>query len=645
MKSFFCCFLLTAIPFIASAQGSYQNYDWATQPTLHPIPALVQGNSAIIIKDVHVLEYTYGKEDEALYCYKTTHRIVRVNDDAAVEGFNKVFVPMNDVVDFTTLKARAITPSGKVVELNRDNIKELENVGDIGALKIFAIEGVEKGGEVEYLYTTKIAVSEPYGSEIIQSDVPVLLASMKIISPANLEFEAKGYNGFPDFKAELTPDSLRILSASLENIAPLLEEQYANYRANLMQVNYKIAYNNGGGKVSKRLYNWNMAAVSFGELVYGYNDEAKKKVNKILKSLKISKLKDSDKIIAIENYLKTNIAIEQASGNEFRNVEEILVNKHANELGIVRVYAAFLEEAHIPNEILVTCERSRANFDKDFEAWNQFTDILFYFPANKTYLSPAQRHFRCGMAPYQFGGNYGLFINRMGINRVKKIEFSPAQNNMNLLEATLKFDNNFAATMTSKQSWTGYRAAEFRAIYEFQQDDFVKDRLKSEIEDAEVKTFSVKNGKINDSSQPNLPFAIEGELDVASLVEKAGNNYLFKIGEIIGAQVEMYQEHARQQPIDMQYPIFYRRIIQFNIPQGYVLKGADDIKIDKSVLENDQITSRFISDYVVKGNQVTVTADEFYENVSLPPSLYEPFRSVINAAADFNKVVLVFEKE
>lgn len=643
MKYFFCSLLFIAIPHFVSAQYSHSNYDWAAKPTLHTLSA--SNHSAIIIKDKRVLEYAYSKDGEALYCYKTTHRIVRVNDDVAIENFNKVFVPMNDVVDFKLLKARAITPTGKVIELNRDNIKELENVGDIGGLKIFAIEGLEKGGEVEYLYTTQTEVSEPYGSEIIQNDALILDTSIDIIAPENLWFEVKSYNGFPDFKETIRPDSLRVLSATASNIEPLLEEQYANYRANLMQINYKVAYNKGN-KIGKRLYDWNMAAISFSELVYNYDDEAKKKVGKILKSLKINKLKnDAEKIAVIENYLKSNIAVEQANSNEFRDVSQILTNKYANELGMVRTYAAFLEEAHVNNEILITCERSRATFDKDFEAWNQFTDILLYFPSNKTYLSPAQRHFRCGMPPYQFGGNYALFINRLGINRVKKIEFPIAQDNMNLLETSLVFDDKFSPKMLMKQAWTGYRAAEFRAIYEFQKEKFIEDRLKSEIEDAEVKVTSIQNAKIDDSKNPQLPFSIEGELTPTALIESAGNSYLFKIGEIIGSQVEMYQNHARQQPVDMQYPIYYRRIIKFNIPKGYALKGLEDVKIDKAVEQDGKKINRFISDYSIKGDEVTVTADEFYEHVSLPKEQYEPFRSVINAAADFNKVVLVFEKE
>lgn len=53
----------------------------------------------------------------------------------------------------------------------------------------------------------------------------------------------------------------------------------------------------------------------------------------------------------------------------------------------------------------------------------------------------------------------------------------------------------------------------------------------------------------------------------------------------------------------------------------------------------------FSSNYEVNGNKVTVTIDEYYKQFYFPLSLFEDYTRVINAAADFNKVVLVFIKK
>ena len=121
--------------------------------------------------------------------------------------------------------------------------------------------------------------------------------------------------------------------------------------------------------------------------------------------------------------------------------------------------------------------------------------------------------------------------------------------------------------------------------------------------------------------------------------------YLFKVGHLIGGQMELYQQHERQNRIDMDYPTYYERKISFTIPKGYKLQGLEDAKINKSIEKNGKKVNAFISDFTIESEKVTITAKEYYRNISLPKEDYENFRQVINAAADFNKVVLVFEKE
>ena len=51
----------------------------------------------------------------------------------------------------------------------------------------------------------------------------------------------------------------------------------------------------------------------------------------------------------------------------------------------------------------------------------------------------------------------------------------------------------------------------------------------------------------------------------------------------------------------------------------------------------------FTSKFSLKGNKLTITCDEFYNIIRLPVEKYEAFRTVINAAADFNKITLIFK--
>ena len=53
----------------------------------------------------------------------------------------------------------------------------------------------------------------------------------------------------------------------------------------------------------------------------------------------------------------------------------------------------------------------------------------------------------------------------------------------------------------------------------------------------------------------------------------------------------------------------------------------------------------FVSSYEIKNNQLIITISEYYNRTTYTVEEYPIYEAVMNAAADFNKVVLVFSKE
>jgi len=52
----------------------------------------------------------------------------------------------------------------------------------------------------------------------------------------------------------------------------------------------------------------------------------------------------------------------------------------------------------------------------------------------------------------------------------------------------------------------------------------------------------------------------------------------------------------------------------------------------------------FISSYTLNKNILTIQVNETYKKVYYPMEQFEDFKRVINASADFNKIVLVLQK-
>lgn len=82
----------------------------------------------------------------------------------------------------------------------------------------------------------------------------------------------------------------------------------------------------------------------------------------------------------------------------------------------------------------------------------------------------------------------------------------------------------------------------------------------------------------------------------------------------------------------------------FEIPEGYELSGLEKLKINESY-PIDKPTIRFSSVYSVEGDMVTITVVEHYDEVFFEKKEIDDFRRIINAAANFNKIVLFLVKK
>ena len=90
----------------------------------------------------------------------------------------------------------------------------------------------------------------------------------------------------------------------------------------------------------------------------------------------------------------------------------------------------------------------------------------------------------------------------------------------------------------------------------------------------------------------------------------------------------------------------YLRTIRFEVPAGYTVRNLKDLNVDvKAGPDPAKPLFDFRSSYTQQGQTVVVTITENYRQLRWPKADFEAFRAVVNAAANFNKVVLVLDKK
>jgi hypothetical protein len=645
--------VLTLLFFSTAAAAQSPSVDWVANPVVHKVNAAFTKESAVVLEDKRLHQYLKD-EKNGLIMEVSARKLIKVNDDKGVEMFNKIYIPMSQQAEMIEVKARTIQPNGKVVNLPADKIFEVEEEGRM--YKKFALEGVEKGSEIEYYYKLK-KNAYFFGIEMFQSSAtPCQEAELTLTNPEYLSFTVKGYNGFIVSK-DTVINQQRITTAYAKDILAIEDEKYGEKEPYSKNVQYKLSYNLSKDK-SVRLFTWDELAKNLYNNYTSLTDKESKAVDGFLKQMKISPTAgEEEKIVALEDFIKTTInADKEGIGEDAEKIERIVKTNVASNEGLNKLFIACMDKLKINWQMVFPNKRNELPLDESLENYRLIEEPLFYFPSSGNFLEPDNIGFRYPYIQPYWAATNGLFLKGTNIGSFKtalasfeEIPIQPYEKSAHNMEVYVKFNEGLdSMEFHSKQILLGYGAAEMRPIYNFtpkdKLDDLNKAIIKSVAKSDNIKNIRVENTGMTDCFL-NKPFTIEGDITSAELLELAGNKLLVKIGDVIGPQEQMYQEKPRQLPITLQYPHALDRDITFIIPNGYQVKNLNELEMNITDKNAGKETMGFISAYTLKGNELKIKLHEFYKATDYPISMLENFKKVINASADFNKIVLILEKK
>lgn len=648
----FAFVLLTALAFLPFCPlQAQENLQLSPNPQKHEVAEAFAKEDAVMILDKRIHEYVPQKEELAI---TVSHlRIIKVQSAAGVEMYNKMYVPVPYDGKIDKIEARVITPGGKVMPLPQDKILDVEEEGT--PYKKFALEGVEIGAEIEIL--TKVTRGLGFfGLEVFQSNrTPIQQAAFTLVVPEHLYFDAKGYNGIV-MSADTVIGKKRIKSGGGKNLPVLEGEKYAEAAPFVACVQYKLSYNKSNNE-NLRIFTWNQLAQNVYQRNTTFSEKEMKALAGFLKNMKPAGTSVEDKITAAENYIKSNINInEEALSDEADKLDNVVKYKVADHSGIVRLFAAAFTQLEVPFQFVFPNKRDEIPKDEKLENYRLVDDPVFYFPDTRKYLEPVNLGYRYPyIEPYN-AGTRGLFVRSTALGGTVSvfaafdtIPIPGWKETMHNLEAKVQLDAGLDSVMVhAKHIFSGFTGSIYRSVFNYiqqsKQSEVVDEILKSAAPDARIKDFKVHQTSFAEGLQ-NKPLLVEGNIVSAALAERAGKRILLKIGQIIGPQVEMYQEKERKLPMMIEYPHVLDRVIEVSIPDGYKVKNLQDLNIKHLGTESGADDMGFISTYTLEGNKLVITIQEYYKAIHYPIARIENFRQVINAAADFNKVVLVLEKQ
>jgi len=487
--------IFLALLFIVSSNCLAQfhiTYKWESNPKLHELSEEDNKLSSVGILKKHIVEY-FAQDTEGIPTrYETEHTITRVNDDKGIARHNTVYIPMYEVKQVVDIKARTISPSGKITVLNKDNIKEIKNVEEYGDFKIFAIEGVEKGSDIEVLYTVEKDF-DMYGSEVIQQNYKINTAEFIFITD-NLYSNIKAYRAKEEFKDAVIDDKLA-KTLTLSNIPAMIEEEYATPDANRIAVVYQCFPPRQ--RITQEMF-WDNIAYNVGSQFFPNSilPKAMEDVQIILDGE--TNISNFEKASRVDNFIKNNFNVIQNNNEELINLDYILEHRASSDYGILKVYAQYLTALEVEFEIVLTASRFEYKFDPEFFNPNMLRAFLIYLPQEKKYIAPDRIDYRVGEAPANILGNKAMFLKNDLSYYFKKIEESDPNYSRVKRITDITFDEDLSkAIISMHQEYTGHWATTNRAILSLSGDQAIKEfknyLTSSGVEDKEIISYEILN--------------------------------------------------------------------------------------------------------------------------------------------------------
>jgi len=645
INSFILFLFITSTSF-AQTVPFFKSYNWELNPK-YTIES--SDKDMIAIKDKVVTEFIF--ENQNLIEYYLEHKILWLNSDDRIEEYTKVYLPSANDASQVVINVRIIKKTGEIIVLDKSRILGSENEKTGIKFNYFSIDAIEKGSIIEYYYVAKRRPKLQGAMVDIESDYDKQTLEFDLYAPSNLSFSFKSFNLETTVKKIENITEKTHWKFSAKDVKAVNKEDKAPYNASIGFIMYKLHENTANNAIITSYYN---VAQNLFDFYYStYSELEKKLIHKFAKNFKFDEdLKDENKARIIDLFIKENIYI---SENDSENLTNVLKTKTANETGVIKLYIALFEKFNVTHEMVLTSNRLLLKFDKDFEATNFLQEFLFYFPASKKYLSPSKFGTRFGFPPPYFMNNFGLFITGYDINgkrkafsEVKFIEGIPASLSSDemLIEVNFNTKDLTKNTIALERKLNGYYAMNLHPFMNLIQPNRI-----NEVIDQYFVQNSDKNAKVLKrefiNEDPSLfgvkPFVVKFDISSEYFVEKKGDKYLFKLGDLIGPQMEMQQEKKRILPLEAEFNRSYYRTIKIHIPEGYQISNLEDIIIKNSYATKDKELFIFDSYYTLEGDVLTVTADEHYRETFVAPEIFEAYRTVINSAADFNKVTLILE--
>lgn len=639
------------------------------------VPDKWKNESAVILAQRKYCEYEKEVYLKYLYEKEYFHKRVKLQDKASVTEYSEVSFPMESGYERYYVGVKIIKPSGSeiVVDLKDAVVMEKEiNQYKTVKYKKAAIPSLEPGDILDYY----ICMEKTISLILLFHSFPEVLYSMQESHPIldqTLEFKLKrrcflnikSINGAPELKIKDDPkDESTIYYVNLKDQDKISDKLWFYEYRSVPTIKFQVFYTNAGSEGIAYLGSPRVPKTSFTQ----------EEILRYVKSVIPSDYKNYE----LDSYLlkyQRNEKDPQKLLNAAFDYYRFTRYYYSNE-AFVTCLSRILKKRKVPHELIICVPSPISSIDKaifpgelyyilkvntatpfyvcpfgvhslynDIEPMVQGTDAYamdMMVPKSKQKLQPVKipvmKHTDNSTSHKAY-----VSLDEDDFKKLKiKMEVTLKGENKNSRQESLilyedymdeesKRLNQKTFVENLKGKKTKYREEEI-AKFERMKEEDEKEREKKlktiAEEEYDAKVISVRNFTLKEtgrwSERPDMIYSEEIEFE--GLVKRAGENYIFEVGKLIGKQIEVSEEEKkRTYDIYMAYARSFSEEITIEIPEGYTVEGVENLN-----MESKNETGGFVSKATVSDNKLIITTNKYYAHN------YEK-------AEDWNKIIEFLE--
>jgi len=148
----------------------------------------------------------------------------------------------------------------------------------------------------------------------------------------------------------------------------------------------------------------------------------------------------------------------------------------------------------------------------------------------------------------------------------------------------------------------------------------------------------ISNGRFGDTAW----LKYQEKFTLKKLLSKAGKNYVFSVGELIGDQIKLDENELRGRQTDIYIPVArtLENTITVIIPDGYTVDGLQEL--NTSV---DNESGAFVSAAKVEDNKLIITTKKLYKKNFDKKEAWANYIAFLEPAYKFSQAKVVLKKK